>query len=77
VLGVVERGVEYKCCKDLPRAPQKLPSKRDKGAGVMFLQCRGKKKRWLVRAWFTWSVCKRVRENKREEKKRIRGLAKI
>jgi hypothetical protein len=56
---------------------QDLPSKRDKGAVVMLLQCKGKKKRWPIRAWFTWSVCKRVRENKREEKKRIRSLAEI
>jgi hypothetical protein len=56
---------------------QDHPSKRDKGAVMMLLQCRGKKKRWLVMAWFTWSVCKRVRENKREEKKRIRSLAEI
>jgi hypothetical protein len=56
---------------------QDLPSKRDKGVMVMLLQCRGKKKRWLVKTWFTWSVCKRVRENKREVEKRIRSLAEI
>jgi hypothetical protein len=56
---------------------QNLPSKRDKGVVMMLLQCRRKKKRWLVMAWFTRSVCKRVRENKREVEKRIRSLAKI
>jgi hypothetical protein len=29
--------------------PQDLPSKKDKGARMLLLQCRGKKKRWLAK----------------------------
>jgi hypothetical protein len=33
--------------------PQDLPSKKDKGAGMLLLQCRGKKKRWLAKTCIT------------------------
>jgi hypothetical protein len=29
--------------------PQNPPSKKDKGVGILLLQCRGKKKRWLAK----------------------------
>jgi hypothetical protein len=35
-----------KICLGLPKIFQ---AKRDKGAVVLLLQCRGKKKRWLVK----------------------------